>query len=148
MYPNPQENSGWNRDPGSPSTYGVNTNAPTGREALAGQRDPNSPWPSESYEPAPVDVSGTPQTFTGMDSPMGPVETPVDVSGTPRTFTGMSNPPTPPATTVKGAEKDVVEAAENEQDSYTIEGKQPTIAQTDALTRTWGKLAYDPKETS
>ena len=111
MYPNPQENSGWNRDPGSPSTYGVNTDAPTGREALAGQRDPNSPWPSESYEPAPVDVSGTPQTFTGMDSPMGPVETPVDVSGTPRTFTGMSNPPTPPATTVRGAEKSVVDSS-------------------------------------
>jgi hypothetical protein len=33
-----------------------------------------------------------PQTFTGMNSPMGPVETPVDTSGMPQTFTGMGSP--------------------------------------------------------
>ena len=52
----------------------------------------------------------------------------------------------PPATTVKGAEKDVVDTAENDQTSYTVQGQQPTMAQTDALARTWGKLAYDPKK--
>ena len=109
----------------------------------------------------PVDTTGTPETFTGMDSPMGPVETPVDTAGTPQTFTGMDSYPTDvageprgqvvypdekPIDTVGGAEKAVVESAENDQASYTVQGQQPSMAQSDALTRTWGKLAYDPKK--
>ena len=109
----------------------------------------------------PVDTTGTPETFTGMDSPMGPVETPVDTTGTPETFTGMDSYPTDvaggprgqvvypdekPFDTVGGAEKAVVESAENDQASYTVQGQQPSMAQSDALTRTWGKLAYDPKK--
>jgi hypothetical protein len=120
-----------------------------------------------------------PETFTGMDAPMGPVETPVDTTGTPETFTGMDSYPTDvprprtftgmdapmgpvetgpsgrgqvvypdekPFDTVKGAENSVVEKAEDDQASYTVGGQQPSMAQTDTLTRTWGKLAYDPKK--
>ncbi len=124
-------------------------------ETFTGMNSPMGPVET------PVDMTGTPQTFTDMNSPMGPVETPVDMTGTPQTFTDMGSYPTDvaekprgqvvypdekPFDTVGGAEKSVVESAENDQASYTVQGQQPSMAQTDALTRTWGKLAYDPKK--
>ncbi len=177
MYPNPQENSGWKRSPGSSSTYGITDVMPTGRAALAGARDPNDPWPSESWEPPVVDTTGTPQTFTGINSPMskgpeyytgqgprsgmygaGP-EVPGPQQPNANEPPGLTGSRTGKSTksasghlghrvegTVKGATKQVVDTAEDDQTSYTVQGQQPSMAQSDALTRTWGKLAYDPKK--
>ena len=64
--------TGWQREPGLRSTFGINDKnggaIPVGRQALAGARDPNSPWPSASA-PASAQASAGTDWTQGIERP-------------------------------------------------------------------------------
>ena len=119
------------RDTGNAATYGVSTYAEDSGNSYADMAAEN---PTQGVmQPGSAGASWLPSQGT-----------PGDVGPVPRGQ--ASYPDEKPIDTVGGAEKAVVESAENDQASYTVQGQQPSMAQSDALTRTWGKLAYDPKK--